>query len=248
MARPTKQGIDYFPIDCQFDEKIEMYIIETGALGLSVLITIWQMIYQNEGYFVRDNKDTHLLIKKRIDVGLNDISDCIKVCLERDIFDLGIAKKHKILTSRAVQKRYFEAAKKKKVVYVVKKYLLISIDSYENTIYSDINEVSSGGNATKEEVKEEVNVNELFIEFWSEYPKKVAKQEAFKSFKKNHKHFTEIMESLSIQKKTHDWTKENGKYIPHATKWLNNKRWEDEIEEENQDDRFKFLQEENNAA
>ncbi len=50
MARPTKQGIDYFPLDCQFDDKTEMYLIEKGVVGLCVMVTIWQMIYSGEGY------------------------------------------------------------------------------------------------------------------------------------------------------------------------------------------------------
>ncbi len=36
MARPAKQGIDYFPLDVDFDDKIEMYLIEKEAVGLAV--------------------------------------------------------------------------------------------------------------------------------------------------------------------------------------------------------------------
>lgn len=41
-------------------------------------------------------------------------------------------------------------------------------------------------------------------------------------------------------KKTESWNKDDGKYIPYAITWLNQKRWEDEIklaeskEEENE--------------
>ena len=87
MARPTKQGIDYFPVDCQFDDKTELYILEKESTGLSVLVTIWQLIYQNEGYYIGNNKDLHLLIKKRINVDINEVNDCINICLSRNIFD-----------------------------------------------------------------------------------------------------------------------------------------------------------------
>lgn len=155
MARPTKQGIDYFPIDCQFDDKIEMLLIEKGGNGLSVLITLWQMIYSNEGYFIANNKDLHLLIKRKIDVDINEVSDCINVCLDRNIFNSKIHSKFKVLTSKAIQKRYFDAAKKKKSVTICKDFIINGIDSCGNW-------VNDCGNATNVnidvDVKEDVNV------------------------------------------------------------------------------------------
>jgi len=171
MARPTKQGIDYFPLDCQFDNNIEMLLIEKGANGLAVLISIWQMIYSNEGYYILDNKDLHLLIKRKIGVDINDVSDCINVCLSRNIFSEKLHKKHKILTSRATQKRYFDAAKKKKGVNVNKELLLIDVSVYENLVYSNANGDKSSGNATKEEVDVKVNIKEKvdsIFSFWKE--------------------------------------------------------------------------------
>ena len=149
MARPTKQGIDYFPIDCQFDDKIEMYLIEKGGAGLGVLVTLWQMIYANEGYYITNNRDLHLLIKKRIDIDINEVSDCINVCLSRCIFDKSIHKKYEVLTSKAIQKRYFDAAKKKKSVSVCVDYLIKGIDSCDNW-------VNVSGNATNVNVEEDV--------------------------------------------------------------------------------------------
>jgi len=153
MARPTKQGIDYFPLDCQFDDKIEMFLIEKGATGLGVLVTIWQMIYSNEGYYIVDNKDLHLLIKRKIDVDINEVSGCINICLERNVFNADSHKNYGILTSKAIQKRFFEAAKKKKTVQINKDYIINGIDSYDNW-------VNVSGNATKVNVKEKVKVKE----------------------------------------------------------------------------------------
>lgn len=146
MARPTKQGIDYFPLDCQFDDKIEMFLIEKEAIGLAALICIWQIIYSNEGYYTKDGNDLFLLVKKRVNVGINDIKECVNICLDRNIFDKKLHKKHGILTSKAIQKRFFDAAKKKKVVFYDIDYI--------------INGVNVGGNATNVNVKEEVKEEE----------------------------------------------------------------------------------------
>lgn len=77
--------------------------------------------------------------------------------------------------------------------------------------------------------------NELFDKFWEVYPRKVDKKKAREKFTKIKP--TEELVDLMIKqierfKQTNDWQKENGKYIPHPSTWLNNNRWEDEIETE----------------
>ena len=68
--------------------------------------------------------------------------------------------------------------------------------------------------------------------FWSAYPKKVAKQDAMKAWlklKPDGELVGKIMDGIARWKSSEDWTRENGRYIPHAATWLNGKRWEDEI-------------------
>ncbi|MDD3552823.1 MAG: DUF4373 domain-containing protein [Methanothrix soehngenii] len=162
MGRLTKQGIDYFPLDVQFDDKSELYLIEKEAVGLAVMITLWQIIYQNEGYFINNSSDLHLLIKRRINVNINEINDCINAMLKRGILDACLYEKYGILTSKAIQKRYFDAAKRKKEVRVIRAFIVTNLDSYTNLINVDINNIdvdingiNVGGNATKEEEEEE---------------------------------------------------------------------------------------------
>ena len=73
---------------------------------------------------------------------------------------------------------------------------------------------------------------QYFERFWKEYPKKIAKANAKKSFIKkcnNEETFNSIMNGLAKQKKSPDWIKDNGKFIPHPTTWLNGERWNDEM-------------------
>lgn len=147
MGRTTKQGIDYFSLDCEWDDKHQMYVLEKGSTGIGVLITIWQMIYSNNGYYIDNNNDFRILVKSKIDSNINDVSDCINACIGRNIFNKDLHEKYGILTSSAIQKRYFDAAKKKKKVVICKDYIINGIDSYHNWIDAD-------GNATKEKEKE----------------------------------------------------------------------------------------------
>ena len=69
-----------------------------------------------------------------------------------------------------------------------------------------------------------------FDRFWAVYPRKVAKPQAMRSWKKaatNEKTVKEIMAAVEMAKESADWKKEGGKYIPYPATWLNNRRWED---------------------
>lgn len=67
-----------------------------------------------------------------------------------------------------------------------------------------------------------------FAVFWKEYPKKKAKGEAEKAFAKVGVDVSVLLKAIEWQKRQHDWTKENGQYIPYPATWLNERRWEDE--------------------
>ncbi len=68
-----------------------------------------------------------------------------------------------------------------------------------------------------------------FEQFWSAYPKKVGKGDAFKAWQKNgHPPIQEIIVILALACQCGDWLKEGGQYIPNPATWLNGKRWDDD--------------------
>lgn len=70
-----------------------------------------------------------------------------------------------------------------------------------------------------------------FDKFWSRYPKKRNKQAAIKAWNKlkvDSPLFEQIKTALTWQKNSPDWMKKDGQYIPYASTYLNNRRWEDE--------------------
>jgi len=69
-----------------------------------------------------------------------------------------------------------------------------------------------------------------FISFWEEYPKKIGKGAAFKSYKNildPKPTLKVILDIISLQIKSEQW--QTKKYIPNPATWLNQRRWEDEI-------------------
>ena len=73
---------------------------------------------------------------------------------------------------------------------------------------------------------------DLFDRFWKLYPRKQDKAKAAKAFAKlrvTDDLFNLIAKGLAAQAASHDWIKDNGKYVPMPTTWLNGRRWEDEV-------------------
>lgn len=71
-----------------------------------------------------------------------------------------------------------------------------------------------------------------FPEFYAAYPNKKARQNAERAWTKLNPTpdlQRTIMAALEIQKRSSDWTKEHGRYVPHPATWLNGRRWEDEV-------------------
>jgi len=71
-----------------------------------------------------------------------------------------------------------------------------------------------------------------FDAFWSEYPKKVGKKDAKKAYEKALKSTDAetMIRAVQAQKGSGQWTRDNGRYIPNPSTWLNQGRWDDEIQ------------------
>lgn len=69
-----------------------------------------------------------------------------------------------------------------------------------------------------------------FDAFWSAYPKKKDKANAQKAFKKVDAPIEVLLNAIEKQKKSADWLKENGRFIPYPSTWLNGRRWEDDVD------------------
>ena len=69
-----------------------------------------------------------------------------------------------------------------------------------------------------------------FEDFWAVWPRRVAKKDAQKAWLRipataHHK----ILRAVEANKKTEQWSRDDGQYIPYPASWLNGERWEDEL-------------------
>ena len=101
---------------------------------------------------------------------------------------------------------------------------------------NDIENKSKSKNKNKNN-KSNVYINsieytEKFNKFWSAYPKKVKKVQAFLVFKEldpSDELLDEMLKALETQQNSREWTEEEGRYIPQAKNWLANEGWTDEL-------------------
>lgn len=74
-------------------------------------------------------------------------------------------------------------------------------------------------------------IDEMFDKFWKAYPKRKDKKRAYKVFMKikpDNELLQQMLDCIEREKKSLDWLKDNGQYIPYPSSWLNGERWNDE--------------------
>jgi hypothetical protein len=74
--------------------------------------------------------------------------------------------------------------------------------------------------------------DEQFGRFWNVYPRKVAKGDAEKAWRKLNppiETVEKMLKAIESAKASPDWQKDSGQFIPYPATWLNGKRWEDEL-------------------
>lgn len=71
---------------------------------------------------------------------------------------------------------------------------------------------------------------EEFEQFWSAYPKKIGKKAAQKAFQhiSDRPAISTLLEALAQAKKSYQWSKDSGQFIPYPVTWLNQGRWDDQ--------------------
>lgn len=155
MARPTKEGLDYFSLDVDIfeDEVIEGISGEFEIKGELAVIKLLCAVYK-KGYFIVWNDLMQAKIAKQIQGSKGLVNQIVARLVEWNFFDRDLFNSAKVLTSVNIQNRYFEAIKRRKspkpTLYVIN----VDINSTSSDVNADINTQSkvkeSKVNQTKE--------------------------------------------------------------------------------------------------
>lgn len=113
-----------------------------------------------------------------------------------------------------------------------------SVHGVVNSVHTPVNSVHTENNLNKNNINNNIYISTRareyeneFDKFWEAYPKhtNTSKKEAYKKFCKalEKTDIETILNAIENQKKTRQWIEG---FIPMATTWLNQERWEDEVE------------------
>lgn len=128
MARPTKEGLDYFPLDVHLNDKIRLLEAKHGTIAFAIIIKIYQKIYGKYGYYCKFDDDICLLFASETIQNFDAVKTIINEAINRGIFNKNLYDKYHVLTSERIQETYFEAISRRKNVEVEGEYLLLADD------------------------------------------------------------------------------------------------------------------------
>ena len=111
MARISKPGLDYFPLDVNFfqDRKVRRISNRHHAAGIAALTSLLCLIYKEKGFYIAWNQDTLFDISQEVCCEEEEMQAIIDDCLSVGLFDTYIYKEYGILTSQAIQEQYHKS-------------------------------------------------------------------------------------------------------------------------------------------
>lgn len=146
LARPQKDGVDYFPLDVDFlqDDKIRLIKAEFGSKGILILIALLCDIYRTTGYYKVWDKDACFLMADAVGCGVvpENITQVVHGCLRRSIFNDGVFQMFGILTSAGIQRRYIRAVSTRDQITFYKEYWLLDLHDKKDVPASALNKVA----------------------------------------------------------------------------------------------------------
>lgn len=178
MGRPPKTGLDYFLCDVGWmaDSKFRRLKLKYGYLAPYVYQIVLTLIYRNKGYYAEAGCMEELCFdildylqgKQMPDTEtIAALVEDLTVC---GLFDRKLYERERILTSRRVQKEYYNSTAKRSHVQVDKRYWLLSEEEMKaisarssilslfvsdgtNEVSDGINRVSDGKSTQRREDK-----------------------------------------------------------------------------------------------
>ncbi len=181
LARPRKDGLDYFPLDADFfeDEKIKILKARYGADGIIIYIYLLCRIYKH-GYYMKVNEDFEYLISDDLKMSPDKVKQVLTFLLSRSLFDNTLFQSDAVLTSAGIQKRWQIAKKEaaRKTPIEVGRFWLLKREETEPyikcTLFDDCSGKNENNSGKKEDnsggktIKESKVNNNIYIPFQPE--------------------------------------------------------------------------------
>lgn len=159
MARPLKQGLEYFSFDTDFfsDVKIRRISRACGPASTSILICLLCNIYRDKGYYIAWDENLPFVVADTIGTTEGAVEEVIKKAIQVGFFDKELFDKYKILTSNGIQTRFKSAVSRREEIEYVVDYLVYE---RKNDVIACKNEViDDKSTQSKVKVKRKKNIS-----------------------------------------------------------------------------------------
>lgn len=151
MARPKKQGLEYFSFDTDFfsDIKIRRISRACGPASTSILVCLLCNIYKDKGYYIEWDENLSFVVADIVGTTEGAVEEVVKKAIQVEFFNKELFDKYKILTSNGIQNRFKSAVKRREEIEYVVDYL-VSDNKNEVSVY---NNSVSDDSSTQSKVK-----------------------------------------------------------------------------------------------
>lgn len=153
MARPKKDGLDYFPHDvyASSDPKVEPLILLYGATGYAFFFLHLEYIYRNpELFFDISDAETREVICQKLKITQEEYEAILQTSLKHKCFDKTAFEEQGVLTSNGVKKRASVVTEKRK-----------KMQKYYETKNTDISDAETGEETTPETPQSKVKESKV---------------------------------------------------------------------------------------
>lgn len=145
MARPLKEGYEYFSIDVDFlnDKKVKLLNAEFGDKCIKTILALFSRVYKEKGYYATVDDDDYLLMSQGVLGGQSPqyISEVVQGCVKRSLFDERVFHAFGVLTSVGIQRRYLQMAQRRTTIPMYEEYLLLDLKNDEQIGEDVLNKV-----------------------------------------------------------------------------------------------------------
>ncbi len=193
MGRPPKKGIDYSGWSVSIfdnDTKIDKLLDAQGWIGFGIYFYLCQRAYGGEGYFYKWCYDDCASTSRKMGggIGAGTVKETVDYCLQIGLFDKRLFDRWGVLTSKGIQRRYWEVVKERDVRCVISDYWLLQDGECKGLIKTPLNADFQERNAdfqernadfqdikeSKEKISKEKGMPRVgnFEDFWTAYPNK----------------------------------------------------------------------------
>ncbi|EJW14112.1 DUF4373 domain-containing protein [Paenibacillus alvei] len=141
MARPRKEGLEYFPLDVDIagDDKLVVPIAKYGNRGFGLIIRLLMAIYKNGYYYPWTEKEKYSFSMK-VNEDINYVQEVVSECINWGFFDRNMSETYQILTSQGIQKRFLMAANRRIGTLIKQEYSLVDDQKVVSATETPVND------------------------------------------------------------------------------------------------------------